>query len=134
MEGSGYGWACKLLLSVPGVRSGGSLFARMGSYAELACMRCDVDDIGRRRLRRDDRVRLQYDRVRQDHTGSLFRDRPWHGRGAGSDLRSIHDEDTRLPWRRRGGLHYPAVAHAALLPALWRSALGTGDQVSAALS
>ena len=54
--------------------------------------------------------------------------------GAGPDLRSVHDEDTYLPRRRCGGLHCPAVAHAAFLPAVRRAALGTGDKVSASLS
>ena len=56
------------------LRGSGPLFARLGVNAELACGRCDVDDFRRCRVRCDDRVRVQYDGVRQDHIGSVFRD------------------------------------------------------------
>ena len=48
-----------------------------------------VDDLGRRRLRGDDRDRLQQDRDRQDHSRRLLHQRPRHRAGARHRLRPL---------------------------------------------
>ena len=101
VEGGGGGRARELPPSVPGMRGGGPLPARMGGDAELARRRRHVDHLRGRRLCRDARVRLQRDRVRQDHSRRLLRHRPRNRRGARHDIRAVHDQDPDLPRRRR---------------------------------
>ncbi len=133
MEGGGRGRPRQLLLSVSRLCSGRPLRARMGGDAELARGRCDVHDLGRGRLRRDARVRLQRDRLRQDRARRLLRHRPRNRRRARPHLRAVHDEDGDLRGRRHRGVRGAALAHAALLPPLWQPALGTGGEIPAAL-
>ena len=113
-------WAGELLFPVPGLRGGRPLFAGMGGDAQLARRCRDVDHFGRRRLCRDDRVRLQHHRVRQDRTGGLFRHRSRDRGRTRPHLRALHGQDLRLPRSWRGGLRGSTLAHASLLSNVWR--------------
>ncbi len=97
MEGGGRDRPRELLPPVSRLRGRRPLPARMGGDAELARRRRHVDHLGGRRLRGDDRVRLQHDRLRQDRAGRLLRHRSRHRRCARPHLCAVHDEDPDLP-------------------------------------
>ncbi len=101
-------------------------------HAELARRRRHVDDLGRRGLRRDARVRLEHDGVRQDRARRLLHHRSRHGRRSRPHLRAFHRQDADLSRRWRGRVRHSPLGDAALLSSLWQPAVGARDQIPAA--
>src|SRR5208283_642030 len=120
MEGGHRSRARQLLFSIPRLCCWRLLRARMGRDAELARRRRAIDDVGRGRLCRHDRVRLQYRRLWQDGARRLLHHRSRNGVGPWLYLRAIHTEDLGFCRGACRRICYAAVADAALLPPVRR--------------
>ncbi|CAB4243960.1 protein of unknown function [Methylacidimicrobium sp. AP8] len=133
VEGGGGGGPGELPAPLARLRGRRPLPSRLEAHAEHPRRHRPRGDLGRGRLHRDDGVRLQSNRLREDDPGRLLRHRSGHGRDPRASLRPVHAQDADLRGRLGGRVRGAPLDHPAALPALRGEALGARGQVPAPL-